>query len=82
MQIAVDRWVVYYNNYRKHSSLGWQSPITHFAGLHLRATGFAQLPGMEDFLVHLDGIIPHNADPPPTLNALLPGYRCALILAD
>lgn len=32
VQAALDQYLTYYNNYRLHSSLGWQAPVTRYAG--------------------------------------------------
>ena len=47
LQAALDAYVVYYNNYRGHSSLGWQAPVTRFAGRAVRVQGLAGIPGLE-----------------------------------
>ncbi len=47
LQTAVDEFLVYYNNYRAHSSLGWQAPVTRFAGRAVRVQGLAAIPGLE-----------------------------------
>lgn len=47
LQTALDAYVVYYNNYRGHSSLGWQAPVTRFAGRAVRVQGLAAIPGLE-----------------------------------
>lgn len=47
LQTAVDEFLVYYNNYRAHSSLGWHAPVTRFAGRAFRVQGLAAIPGLE-----------------------------------
>lgn len=47
LQTAVDEFLVYYNNYRAHSSLGWQAPVTRFAGRAVRVQGLAAILGLE-----------------------------------
>ncbi len=47
LQTAVDEFLVFYNNYRAHSSLGWQAPVTRFAGRAVRVQGLAAIPGLE-----------------------------------
>jgi transposase InsO family protein len=48
LQTAVDRFIVFYNNYRVHSALGWQAPVTRYAGCApLRCQGLAAIPGLE-----------------------------------
>ncbi len=47
LQLAVDEFLLYYNNYRGHSSLGWQAPVTRFAGRAVVVRGLAAIPGLE-----------------------------------
>lgn len=47
LQTAVDQFLIYYNNYRGHSSLGWQAPVTRFAGRSVTVCGLAGIPGLE-----------------------------------
>jgi len=47
LQTEVDQFLLYYNNYRAHSSLGWQAPVTRFTGRAVRVQGLAALPGLE-----------------------------------
>jgi len=47
LQAALDAYGVYYNNYRGHSRLGWQAPVTRFAGRAVRVQGLAGIPGLE-----------------------------------
>jgi transposase InsO family protein len=47
LQTAVDQFLLYYNNYRGHSSLGWQAPVTRFAGRAVMVRGLAGIPGLE-----------------------------------
>lgn len=47
LQAALDQFLRYYNNYRGHSSLGWQAPVTRFAGRAVTVRGLAALPGLE-----------------------------------
>ena len=82
LQAALDKWVVYYNNYRKHSSLGWRAPVSRFAGIAPRVQGLAALIGLEGAIRHLDEFIPSWADPPVAAAALEQGSRCALIPAN
>ncbi|MDH7474347.1 MAG: DDE-type integrase/transposase/recombinase [Anaerolineae bacterium] len=32
LQTALDRYLLYYNNYRRHSALGWQTPVSRYIG--------------------------------------------------
>ena len=81
LQAALDKWVTYYNNYRKHSSLGWHPPVSRYAGITPRVQGLAALPGMEEAAHHLAAFLPSRADPPIATTRLSPGFRCALVLA-
>lgn len=47
LQAALDRYLTYYNNYRLHSALGWQPPVTRYAGQAMRIKGLAGIPGLE-----------------------------------
>jgi transposase InsO family protein len=47
LQTAVDEFLIYYNNYRGHSSLGWQAPVTRFTGRAVLVQGLAGIPGLE-----------------------------------
>lgn len=47
LQVALDRYLTYYNNYRLHSSLGWQAPVTRYAGRSVAMRGLAGILGVE-----------------------------------
>jgi transposase InsO family protein len=47
LQTAVNEFLLYYNNYRGHSSLDWQAPVTRFAGRAVIVRGLAAIPGLE-----------------------------------
>jgi putative transposase len=47
LQAALDRYLIYYNNYRLHSALGWQPPISRYAGRSVTSRGLAGIPGIE-----------------------------------
>jgi len=47
LQAALDRYLTYYNNYRRHSALGWQTPISRYAGRAMTIRGLAGIPGIE-----------------------------------
>ena len=40
-------FLTYYNQYRGHGSLGYQPPITWYAGIAPTVTGFGGIPGLE-----------------------------------
>lgn len=52
LQAAVDRYLVYYNNYRRHSGIGWQIPATRYSGCAISVSGLAQIPGLEAMAVN------------------------------
>ena len=47
LQAALDRFLIYYNNYRLHSSLGWKAPVTRFTGRVVGICGLAGILGLE-----------------------------------
>jgi transposase InsO family protein len=47
LQTAADEFLIYYNNYRGHSSLDWQAPVSRFAGRAVIVRGLAGIPGLE-----------------------------------
>jgi len=47
LQAALDRYLTYYNNYRRHSARGWQTPVSHYAGRAMTIRGLAGIPGLE-----------------------------------
>jgi transposase InsO family protein len=47
LQAALDRYLTFYNNYRLHSALGWQTPISRYAGRYVTIQGLAGIPGIE-----------------------------------
>ena len=81
LQTAVDEFLIYYNNYRGHSSLGWQAPVTRFAGRAVRLQGLAALPGLEPMAADPQWGLSY-CDPPvvitpttvPNRNALVPFF--------
>ena len=79
LHAAVDEFLVYYNNYRGHSQLGWQAPVTRFAGRAVRVRGLAAIPGLEPMATD-----PHwgpaYRDPPVTITPTTVENRNALTL--
>jgi transposase InsO family protein len=63
VQQALNRFLTYYNNYRLHSALDWQPPITRYAGRRITVRGLAALPGLEP-MAALPIYQPAAADPP------------------
>lgn len=47
LQVALDRYLTFYNNYRLHSALGWQTPVSRYAGRATTIQGLAGIPGIE-----------------------------------
>lgn len=47
LQMALDRYLTYYNNYRQHSALGWQTPASRYTGQAMTIRGLAGIPGIE-----------------------------------
>jgi transposase InsO family protein len=47
LQTALDRYLTFYNNYRRHSALGWQTPAARYTGQALTVRGVAGIPGLE-----------------------------------
>jgi hypothetical protein len=40
-------YLTYYNNYRLHSALQWQPPVTRYSSRGVTCRGLAGLPGLE-----------------------------------
>lgn len=69
LQAALDRYLVYYNNYRRHSGIGWQIPAARYSGCALSVSGLAQIPGLEKMAANpVYG--PSIADPPILITPL------------
>lgn len=47
MQLALERYLIYYNNYRRHSALRWQPPVSRYTGQAITIQGLAGIPGLE-----------------------------------
>jgi transposase InsO family protein len=47
LQQALDRYLTYYNNYRLHSALKWQTPTSRYTGRRPTIRGLAGIPGIE-----------------------------------
>ena len=69
LQSALDRYLVYYNNYRLHSGLGWQTPASRYTGCAISVTGLAQIPGLEPMAAH-PTYAPSPVDPPIPITPL------------
>jgi transposase InsO family protein len=79
LQVALDRFLVYYNNYRLHSSLGWQAPVTRFTGRAVRVRGLAGILGVEPMAADLRWG-PSSCDPPIAITPVTARDRHALAL--
>jgi putative transposase len=47
LQTALNRYLIFYNNYRLHSGLGWQTPASRYTNCKITITGLAAIPGLE-----------------------------------
>jgi len=47
LQTALDRYLVFYNNYRLHSASAWQTPASRYTGCSMTIRGLAGIPGIE-----------------------------------
>lgn len=63
LQAALDRYLTYYNHYRRHSALGWQTPVSRYAGRSPVVRGLAGIPGLEAMAAD-PGWGESHADPP------------------
>jgi transposase InsO family protein len=81
LQAVLDRYLIYYNNYRLHSSLGWQTPASRYTACAISTTGLAKIPGLE--LMATNPIYgPSTADPPILITPLTADKFRAIVLAD
>lgn len=79
LQAALDDYLVYYNNCRLHSSLGWQAPVTRFAGRGVAVRGLAGIPGFAPMAADLRWG-PSYCDPPIQITPTTARDRYALVL--
>jgi len=79
LQAALDRFLIYYNNYWLHSSLGWQSPVTRFTGQVVTARGLAGILGLEPMAADPQWG-PSYCDPPVRITPTTVRDRYALAL--
>lgn len=69
LQAALVRYLLYYNNYRRHSAIDWQIPAARYSGCSISVSGLAQIPGVEVMAANpLYG--PSIADPPIIITPL------------
>ncbi len=78
LQAAINEYLVYYNNYRLHSSLGWKPPVTRFAGRAIVIRGLAGILGLEPMAADPQWG-PSYCDPPITITSTTVRDRCALV---
>jgi len=79
LQVALDRYLTYYNNYRAHSALGWKPPITRFAGVSMTIRDLAGILGIE--LMAADPAYgPSYCDPPVPISPSTAVSSRALVL--
>lgn len=80
LQTALEKYLTFYNNYRRHSALGWQTPATRYTGCALLIRGLAGIPGIEPMAAN-----PHwgesYADLPVEITSLTALKSRALVLA-
>ena len=79
LQAALNRYLIYYNNYRLHSGLGWQTPVTRFTGRVVAVRGLAGIPGLEPMAAD-PRWGPSSCDPPITITPTTARDRYALAL--
>jgi len=78
LQAAINEYLVYYNNYRLHSSLGWKPPVTRFAGRAIVIRGLAGILGLEPMAADPQWGLSY-CDPPITITSTTVRDRCALV---
>lgn len=79
LQAALDRYLTYYNNYRLHSALGWQPPVTRYTGQAMMIKGLAGILGLEPMAADAKWG-PAYCDPPVEINARTASAARALVI--
>ncbi len=79
LQAALDRYLTYYNNYRLHSAVGWQPPVTRYTGQAMTIKGLAGLLGLEPMAADAKWG-PAYCDPPVEINARTASVARALVI--
>lgn len=79
LQDAINEYLLYYNNYRLHGSLGWKPPVTRFSGRAIVIRGLAGILGLEP-MANDPQWGPSYCDPPITISSTTVPNRCALML--
>jgi putative transposase len=80
LQTALEKYLTYYNNYRRHSALGWQTPVTRYTGCTLLIRGLASIPGLEPMAANPQWGESY-ADPPIEITSMTALKSRALVLA-
>ena len=80
LQTALEKYLTFYNNYRRHSALGWQTPVTRYAGRSLLIRGLAGIPGIEPMAANPQWGESY-ADPPIETTSLTAHKSRALVAA-
>ena len=81
LQTALDRYLIYYNNYRLHSGIGWQTPASRYTACAISVTGLAQIPGLEPMAAN-PSYGPSASDPPIPITPLTALKFRALVPAE
>ena len=79
LQVALDRYLTFYNNYRAHSALGWKPPVTRYAGVAVSIEGLAGIPGIEPMAAD-PRYGPAVCDPPVPISPITAARSRALAL--
>lgn len=69
LQSALDNYLVYYNNYRLHSALGWQTPASRYTGCARSIVGLAGIPSLENMAANPEYGL-SSADPPISITPM------------
>lgn len=79
LQAALDNYLVYYNNYRLHSALGWQTPASRHTGCARSIVGLVGIPGLENMAANPE-YGPSRADPPISITPMTAVKFRAIVL--
>ncbi len=79
LQAALDRYLTYYNNYRRHSAVGWQPPVTRYTGQAMTIKGLAGLLGLEPMAADPQWGLSY-CDPPVAITARTASAAKALVI--
>lgn len=81
LQAALDRYLVYYNNYRRHSALDWQPPVRRYAGRAMTIRGLAGILGLEAMAADPRWGASY-CDPPPEITPFTAQKARALVVVS